>query len=334
MMTNLRGDTVNLCYMDGVFRPLNETKLPVSDLIIQRGVGVFESIPTVDGRPLCMTAHIERLLVSANASTIDLPVAPDEMKSIIREGLARLARMEPGRETLIRPYITGGDDFDELKGFLHPRFFILFENANRPPKELYEKGVLLWPLDMARRSPETKSVDYMTSYSLEARENGAFEVLYARHRGPLYRFIARGISPRATADECFQDTWSRVVAARERYRPDARFSTWLYQIAQRLMIDQYRRARPQVSMDDDDSPLHLPGDESEQPEHRLTAFEEQRRLQQALAQLPDEQRIVLQLRLEQELSLEAIGEITGVGRETVKSRLRYAMDKLRTRFGP
>ena len=178
MMTNVRGDTVNLCYMDGVFRPLNETKLPVSDLIIQRGVGVFESIPTVDGRPLCMTAHIERLLVSANASTIDLPVAPDEMKSIIREGLSRLARMEPGRETLIRPYITGGDDFDELKGFRHPRFFILFENANRPPKELYEKGVLLWPLDMARRSPETKSVDYMTSYSLEARENGAFEVLY------------------------------------------------------------------------------------------------------------------------------------------------------------
>ena len=164
--------------MDGVFRPLNETKLPVSDLIIQRGVGVFESIPTVNGRPLCMTAHIERLIVSAKASTIEFPVAPDAMKSIIREGLARLARMEPGRETLIRPYITGGDDFDELKGFLHPRFFILFENANRPPKELYEKGVLLWPLDMARRSPETKSVDYMTSYSLEARENGAFEVLY------------------------------------------------------------------------------------------------------------------------------------------------------------
>ncbi len=178
MMTNVRGDTVNLCYMDGVFRPLNETTLPVSDLIIQRGVGVFESIPTVNGRPLCMTAHIERLIVSAKASTIELPVAPDEMKSIIREGLARLGRMEPGRETLIRPYITGGDDFDELKGFRHPRFFILFENANRPPKELYEKGVLLWPLDMARRSPETKSVDYMTSYSLEARENGAFEVLY------------------------------------------------------------------------------------------------------------------------------------------------------------
>ena len=95
---------MNLCYMDGEFRPLSEAMLPVSDLIIQRGVGVFESIPTVGGRPLRMTAHIERLIVSAGASTIALPVDTEKMKAIIREGLHR---MEPGTETLIRPYITG-----------------------------------------------------------------------------------------------------------------------------------------------------------------------------------------------------------------------------------
>ncbi|MCB1567278.1 MAG: RNA polymerase sigma factor [Xanthomonadales bacterium] len=160
----------------------------------------------------------------------------------------------------------------------------------------------------------------------------AFEALYARHRGPLYRFIARGLSPRASTDECFQETWARVVHARERYRPEAKFSTWLYQIAQRLMIDQYRRARPQVSLDDEDAPIPLAQEEQVQPDHSLSRFEEARRLQQALAELPDDQRIVLQLRLEQELTLEAIGEITGVGRETVKSRLRYAMDKLRARL--
>lgn len=174
--------------------------------------------------------------------------------------------------------------------------------------------------------------ELMLAYA--AGDIAAFELLYARHRGPLYRFIVRGISPRATADECFQETWGRVVAARERYRPEAKFSTWLYQIAQRLMIDQYRRARPQVSLDDDDTPLHLTGDDTEQPEQRLSTFEEQRRLQQALQELPDEQRIVLQLRLELELSLEEIGHITGAGRETVKSRLRYAMDKLRARLRP
>ena len=68
------------------------------------------------------------------------------------------------------------------------------------------------------------------------------------------------------------------------------------------------------------------------PERSLSAFEERRRLQLALEELPDDQREVVLLRLEQELSLEEIGEITGVGRETVKSRLRYAMDRLRSRL--
>ena len=71
--------------------------------------------------------------------------------------------------------------------------------------------------------------DLMLAYA--AGDMDAFQTLYARHHDPLYRFIARGISP-GTADECFQDVWSRVVAARSRYRPEARFSTWLYQIAQ------------------------------------------------------------------------------------------------------
>ncbi len=174
--------------------------------------------------------------------------------------------------------------------------------------------------------------ELMLAYA--AGDIAAFETLYARHRGPLYRFIARGISPRATAEECFQETWARVVKARARYRPDAKFSTWLYQIAQRLLIDQYRRHRPQVSIDDEQAPLILPIDTDDHPEPQLSRFETSRQLQQALAELPDDQRIVLQLRLEQELSLEAIGEITGVGRETVKSRLRYAMDKLRQSLSP
>lgn len=167
-----------------------------------------------------------------------------------------------------------------------------------------------------------------------AGDMDAFQTLYARHRGPLYRFIARGISPRATADECFQEVWSRVIAARSRYRPEARFSTWLYQIAQHLLIDQYRRARPQVSLDDPHSPLQLPDTDDNRPDARLGGFEQRRRLQLAIAELPEEQRIVLLLRLEQELSLEEIGAITGVGRETVKSRLRYATDKLRARLVP
>lgn len=166
---------------------------------------------------------------------------------------------------------------------------------------------------------------------------GAFEQLYARHRGGLMRFLQRGLGRRETAEECFQEVWSRVISARERYQPEARFATWLYQIAHNLLIDQYRRQRPELSVEivpdaaeTGDNPFA--GSDTLTPEEQLSAFEQARRLQVALGELPDEQRIAVQLRLEQELSLEEIGVITGAGRETVKSRLRYALDKLKDRL--
>jgi len=159
---------------------------------------------------------------------------------------------------------------------------------------------------------------------------GAFEALYARHRGTLYRFLLRACRQSALADELFQETWSRVIAARERYQPQAKFTTWLLQIAHNLLIDSYRRKRP--TLDGEAGELAIAQMEApaqEQPEHALSDFEQRRRLQRAIEQLPDEQRTAVLLRLEQELSLEEIADVTGVGRETVKSRLRYAMNKLR-----
>src|SRR3546814_4018126 len=85
------------------------------------------------------------------------------------------------------------------------------------------------------------------------------------------------------------------------------------------------------SSDLDERTARIPDPDT--PERMLSEFEQRRGMQLALDELPDEQREVILLRLEQELTLEEIGAITGVGRETVKSRLRYAMDKLRARLG-
>jgi len=161
----------------------------------------------------------------------------------------------------------------------------------------------------------------------------AFETLYRRHRCTLSRFLLRSLRQRADADELFQETWSRAVAARERYRPEAKFSTWLLQIAHNLVIDRFRRSRPQASAEETDllfSRLDAP--ESEQPDRVLSEFEQRRRLQLALEELPEEQRVTFLLRMENGLGLEAISEITGAGRETVKSRLRYALARIRARF--
>jgi RNA polymerase sigma-70 factor (ECF subfamily) len=180
---------------------------------------------------------------------------------------------------------------------------------------------------------EVSDESLMLAYA--AGDAAAFERLYHRHRGKLYRFLARQLHGNgALADEIFQDVWQRVISARHGWKPEAMFSTWLYRIAHNRLADHWRalQHRPPAPDDADERTARVPDHDT--PERQLSEFEERRRLRLALEELPEEQREVIVLRLEQDLSLEEIGEITGVGRETVKSRLRYAMDKLRQRLNP
>lgn len=162
----------------------------------------------------------------------------------------------------------------------------------------------------------------------------AFEQLYARHRGPLFGFLLRQTRDQALAEEFFQDVWQRVIAARAGWKPEATFATWLFRIAHNRLNDHWRglKHRPSAPDDGDERAARVPDPAT--PEHHLSDFEQRRRLQRAIEGLPQEQREVVLLRLEQELSLEDIAAITGAGRETVKSRLRYAMDKLRAGLMP
>jgi RNA polymerase sigma factor (sigma-70 family) len=181
--------------------------------------------------------------------------------------------------------------------------------------------------DSAETSDEQLMLDWV------AGEAGAFEQLYSRHRTRLYRFLLRHVRDNALADEFFQDIWQKVIGARAGWVPDAPFGTWLYRIAHNRLGDHWRASkyRPPAPEDADERALRIPDPDT--PERNLSEFEQRRRLQRALDELPPEQREVVLLRLEQELTLEEIGAITGVGRETVKSRLRYAMDKLRAGLG-
>jgi RNA polymerase sigma-70 factor (ECF subfamily) len=179
---------------------------------------------------------------------------------------------------------------------------------------------------------ERNDEDLMLAYG--AGDVTAFEELYVKHRGGLFRYMVRQVRDHGTAEELFQDVWQKVIGARERYRPEAKFSTWLYQIAHNRLLDHWRAQshRPPIPEDAMERAEREPDPTT--PERQLSAFEERRRLQLALEQLPEDQRETVLLRLEQDLSLEEIAAITGVGRETVKSRLRYAMDKLRQRMNP
>lgn len=160
----------------------------------------------------------------------------------------------------------------------------------------------------------------------------AFEMLYGRHKGGLYRYLQRLCRDQDIANDLFQEVWGKVIATRERYEPRAQFNTFLYRIAHNCAVDYFRRAGRQHlgRMDDvDELEEGLPDSSIPQPDAQVSDGEVRASFKQALEQLPDEQREAFLLYEETGLSLEEIGKITGVAMETAKSRLRYALRKLR-----
>jgi RNA polymerase sigma-70 factor (ECF subfamily) len=160
----------------------------------------------------------------------------------------------------------------------------------------------------------------------------AFEMLYSRHRGALYRYLVRQSRDTEIAHDLFQEVWSRVIVNRLRYEPRAKFRTFLFTLAHNCFIDHCRRvkARPgSMGVDDADAADLLCTDESAGPDSALERDDTSRHYRAALATLPQEQRDVYLLHEESDLSLDEIARITGVGPETAKSRLRYAVGKLK-----
>lgn len=185
---------------------------------------------------------------------------------------------------------------------------------------------------------DPRDEDLMLAYA--AGDATAFDTLYARHKGGVYRYLLRHCGNAAITDELFQDVWMNAIRARTTYTPSAKLTTWLYRIAHNRLIDHWR-AMGRVEFvtagsddDDGDDPLDaIPGARNDEPEVRAGAREISARLHAALATLPPAQRETFLLHQEGGLDLAEIAALTGAGVETVKSRLRYALAKLRAELG-
>ncbi len=185
--------------------------------------------------------------------------------------------------------------------------------------------------DAATEAGEASDETLMMAY--RDGDAGAFERLYSRHRGGLYRYLLRQCRKAAVAEELFQDVWLNLIRARSRYVPQARFATYLYRIAHNRLMDHFRRAshRPSTVCEsgDDDATAELAADSRSQPEVRLESKAALACFMVALDALPDAQREAFVMHEEAGLSVEEIARATGVNTETAKSRLRYAVAKLR-----
>lgn len=165
---------------------------------------------------------------------------------------------------------------------------------------------------------------------------GAFETLYQRHRGGLYRFVLRQCRKQSVAEELFQDVWMRIIKARGDYEVTAKFTTWLYQVARNRVIDYHRRQSIRAVGDvdtDSDGAAEPAAPAGEQPDRRAESAQGIERLLALVMALPADQREAFLLREEAGMSIDEIAACTGVGAETAKSRLRYAVNKLRAGLG-
>ena len=195
-------------------------------------------------------------------------------------------------------------------------------------------------------SPAPADTDEALMLAYGAGRAAAFDVLYARHKGGIYRYLLRHCGNAGITDELFQDVWMNAIRVRATYVPTAKFTTWLYTLARNRLVDHWRAtgAAQLTSIDDDtdhdgDGDTRslvesLPGARHDEPEARAETRELGVELRAALAALPPEQRDAFLLQYESGFPLTEIAEMTGVGMETVKSRLRYAVAKLRGALGP
>jgi RNA polymerase sigma-70 factor (ECF subfamily) len=194
---------------------------------------------------------------------------------------------------------------------------------------LTTKAVTPYTLSMDQESTDE---DLMLSY--QRGNAGAFEVLYSRHKGPVYRYVLRQCRVEETASELFQEIWMKLIQNHKHYEVKAKFTTWLYTIARHRIIDYYRQQGNRALEVDSGEVDSLSTAHTDQPDVRAGLQQTISQLAVALESLPALHREAFLLKEEAGMGLDEIAKLTGVNREAVKSRLRYAVKKLRQVMNP
>jgi RNA polymerase sigma-70 factor (ECF subfamily) len=168
----------------------------------------------------------------------------------------------------------------------------------------------------------------------------AFEILLGRHRRPVFNFILRYVGQPAQAEDLLQEVFLRVIKSADAYQRQAKFTTWLYTIARNLCVDAARRGKHRraysldVPMDQDAGKdgatlLDVVPDKGAGTDRKVISKELNGKLQAAIGKLSEDQREVFLMREFLDMPFRDIAEVVGCPENTVKSRMRYALEKLR-----
>jgi len=169
-----------------------------------------------------------------------------------------------------------------------------------------------------------KVSDHQLIQRYRSGDAAAFDYLYERYRPQVFNYLYRQLHQQQIAEDLYQDVWFKIINSIEQFKPDGNFTAWIFKIARNCLIDYWRQQKPEGSFPEDDVE-----DATATPEHIQYIRSCIERLMNLLDSLKPEQREVFVLQQESGLTLEQIAQLASCGRETIKSRLRYAMKKIR-----
>jgi branched-chain amino acid aminotransferase len=175
------GTRVQTYYVDGKFVPADQAVIPVDDLAILRGIGVFDLVRTYTGKILFLKDHIERLFNSARQINLEIPWSKEHIGRLVVETLAR----NDLEEANMRIIVTGGSSPDFMTPAGRPRLIIIVSPLPTLPAWWYQKGVKVIVSHVQRATPGAKTIDYAATVSAlkQAQAQGAVEVIYLDRDG-------------------------------------------------------------------------------------------------------------------------------------------------------
>ncbi|MGP1832280.1 sigma-70 family RNA polymerase sigma factor [Shewanella frigidimarina] len=191
------------------------------------------------------------------------------------------------------------------------------------PTSIHPKDESLIPLV---GSDEQLMLDY------QAGDVRAFEALYLKHKGPLYRYFVRQLHDQQLAEDLYQDTWGKVINAAKQYQVTAKFTTWLYKIAHNLLIDHVRAVKPLdkvTPLGEDETMDSLQADDQASPEPQIEQQQQADMMKGCIAKLPAVQKEAFLLNIEMGMTAAMISDIANVTLEATKSRIRYAYQSIK-----
>lgn len=163
-------------FLNGRYLPQQKAKIPVNDLAILRGYGIFDFLVTYDNKPFLLDDHIDRLFNSARQINLQIPYSKKQLRSFVLKTIKK----NRSSSLTVRIIVTGGVSSSNIFPEGKSSVAILIEKRTPYPKSCYQKGIKLKTYQYLRFAPQAKHINYLPAVVVKnkANQKSFLEVLY------------------------------------------------------------------------------------------------------------------------------------------------------------